>query len=97
LTPPDLRRPGGGDVLSALRLGAGGRRLGRTEIQQLNRTLPMSVGDLVEDTFELEPLRAVIAARGIQYVAMRPRSAVRRASAPTWSRAFSADRRLPIP
>ena len=75
VTPPDLRRVGSGDALAALRLGNAGRRAGRTEMQQLIRTLPMAVADLVEDTFELEPLRAVIAARGIQYVAMGPRSA----------------------
>ncbi len=75
VTPPDLRRIGPDEALTALRLGNAGRRAGRTEIQQLIRTLPMAVADLVEETFELEPLRAVIAARGIQYVAMGPRSA----------------------
>ena len=75
MTPPDLRRLGGTDPFAALRLAQVGRRLGRTDMQQLVRTLPMAVADLVEDTFQLEPLRALIAARGIQYVAMGPRSA----------------------
>ncbi len=74
MTPPDLRRPAS-DVFGALRIADLGRRLGRTEIQQLIRTLPMAVGDLAEDTFTLDPLRAVVAARGIQYTAMGPRSA----------------------
>src|SRR5438045_5203061 len=35
----------------------------------------MPVADLVEDTFAVEPLRAMVAARGVLYAAMGPRSA----------------------
>ncbi len=37
--------------------------------------LPMAVADFLSEAFESDPLRAAIAARGVQYAAMAPRSA----------------------
>jgi phytoene dehydrogenase-like protein len=76
MTPPDLRGAAGAtDATAALHLADAGRRLGGREIRQLIRTLPMSVADLAEDSFETPHLRAVIAARGMRHVAMGPYSA----------------------
>lgn len=75
LTPPDLRRPTMADGIAGVRLGSGFRALGREEGRALLRVLPMAVADFVADAFEHDALRALIAARGIQYAALGPRSA----------------------
>jgi phytoene dehydrogenase-like protein len=74
-TPPDLRGRAPADALTALRLAQVARGVGRDEVQQLIRTLPMAVEDLAVDLFETDHLRALIAARGVALTAMGPRSA----------------------
>ena len=74
-TPPDLRDPSVLDALGGLRLSRAFRALGRHDAQQLLRALPMAVADLASDAFSDESLRAIVAARGVQYTAMGPRSA----------------------
>jgi phytoene dehydrogenase-like protein len=65
-TPPDIDSPGLRDAWSAVRLGLGFRRLGRTDAQRLLRWAPMAVADFAAEWFESDLLRAVIAARGIR-------------------------------
>jgi phytoene dehydrogenase-like protein len=51
------------------------RQLGKQQLREALRVLPMSVADLVGEAVEDEALRGVIGARGVRYVAMGPRSA----------------------
>jgi phytoene dehydrogenase-like protein len=74
MTPPDLRSPTLADALGGLQAGLSFRGLGRREGHQLLRALPMPVADYVGESFESDPLQAVLASRGIQYTAMGPRS-----------------------
>src|SRR5215471_18796719 len=74
MTPPDLDHPGANALWSLLKTGRGLRRLGKKEMLRLLRWGPMGVADLVSEWFETEPLRAVIAARGIFGTATGPRS-----------------------
>jgi phytoene dehydrogenase-like protein len=64
-TPPDVDRPGLRDMWSLLGLGLAVRRLGREDAYRLLRFGPMAVADFAGEWFESEPLRALIAARGI--------------------------------
>jgi phytoene dehydrogenase-like protein len=74
-TPPDLARPGRGDILGWLGFALRFRALGRTEANRLFRWAPMAVADFAGEWFESEPLKAVIAARGIRGAMAGPRSA----------------------
>ncbi|HVR72466.1 MAG TPA: NAD(P)/FAD-dependent oxidoreductase [Vicinamibacteria bacterium] len=65
LTPPDVDRPGGGDLLSFAGLGLALRRLPRRDAHGLLRWGPMAVADFAGEWFETDVLRAVVCARGI--------------------------------
>ena len=73
-TPPDLDAPGRRELFGMLKLGLAFRALGRARAQDLLRFWPMSALDFVSEWFESEPLRAVIAARGIRGSFAGPRS-----------------------
>ncbi|MGH2819701.1 MAG: phytoene desaturase family protein, partial [Actinomycetota bacterium] len=73
--PPDLSSVSLEDGISALRLVRAFRSLDRDRARTALRVLPMPVADLVAEWFESDALRAAVAARGIQYTAMGPRSA----------------------
>ena len=75
LTPPDVDRPGGGDLLSFAGLGLALRRLPRKDAQGLLRWGPMAVADFAAEWFETEILRAVVCARGIRGAFAGPWSA----------------------
>lgn len=74
-TPPDLSAPSLRDGLTGLQLGRTLRRLDRDDAETLLRVLPMAVADFVAESFETDALRAVLAARGVQYAAVGPWSA----------------------
>jgi phytoene dehydrogenase-like protein len=74
-TPPDLQAPNLRDVWPAAKLAINFRRLGRGDAQSLLRWGPMAVADFAAEWFESEPLRAVIAARGITGMLAGPWSA----------------------
>ncbi|HYK41061.1 MAG TPA: NAD(P)/FAD-dependent oxidoreductase [Thermoanaerobaculia bacterium] len=65
MTPPRIDRPGGKDVLGFAKLGRKFRALPKRDAWRLLRWGPMAVADFAAEWFESEPLRAVIAARGI--------------------------------
>ena len=65
LTPPRIDRPGGGDVFRFLKLGKAFRALPKRDAWRLLRWGPMAVADFAGEWFESEPLRALVAARGI--------------------------------
>jgi len=75
ITPPDPSGAAPGDVLSALRLGMHLRGLDEAHGRALLRVLPQSVADFLEDRFETDALRAMLAVRGIRYSSMGPHSA----------------------
>ena len=74
-TPPDVRDPGFGDALMGLRLGRTFRGLGREDGRTILRVLAMAVADYVGESFESDPVRAVLAWRGVRHTAMGPWSA----------------------
>ena len=73
--PPDIEHTQRSDLWSMLKTGRRLRRLGRRDAYRLLRWSPMSAADFVSEWFESEPLRAVLAGRGIFGTAMGPRSA----------------------
>ena len=73
--PPDLASPSLADATGGLTLLNGLRHLGRQQVREVLRLLPMSVADLVGEAVEGEALRGVLGARGVRYAAMGPRSA----------------------
>jgi phytoene dehydrogenase-like protein len=73
--PPDLESPSLGDAGTGVTLMNALRHLGREQVRETLRVLPMSVADLVGEAVEDEALRGILAARGVRYAAMGPRSA----------------------
>lgn len=65
MTPPAIDNPSAGDLWRLLKVGRRVRRLGKKDLFRLLRWNPMPVADLVGEWFESEPLRAVVASRGI--------------------------------
>ena len=65
---------GAGDLLGLAGLGRKFRALGRRDMVELLRVLPMPVQDLVDDTFESPLLRAAVAAGGARDIRQGPRS-----------------------
>ena len=75
LPPPDLDMDlSFGEVAPLLGLGRRFRSLGRDDMTELLRVLPMSVQDLVDEWFTHETLKAAIAAAGIREIRQGPRS-----------------------
>ncbi len=75
MTPPRIDRPGGGDAFRFLKLGRSFRALPKRDAWRLLRWGPMAVADFAGEWFESEPLRAVIAGRGISGAFAGPWSA----------------------
>jgi phytoene dehydrogenase-like protein len=76
MTPPDVSRPSLRDAAKGLGLVRALRGLGGpAQAREALRVLPMPVADFVAEAFETDLLRAAVAARGVQYTAMSPRSA----------------------
>jgi phytoene dehydrogenase-like protein len=73
--PPDLQSPSLSDAGTGLTLLNSLRQLGREEIRETLRALPMSVADFVSEAVEDEALQGALGARGVRYAAMGPRSA----------------------
>ena len=73
--PPDLASPSPADAMRGLTLLNALRHLGKQQVRETLRVLPMSVADFVSEAVEDDALRGVLGARGIRYTAMGPRSA----------------------
>jgi len=71
---PDIDARSLGDLLPLLGVGRKFRALGRVDMIEFLRTLPMSVWELLDDWFESAPLKAAVAAGGIQDFQQGPRS-----------------------
>ena len=62
------------DLLGLLRAGLGLRRMGKAAMVDVLRTAPMSVGELLDDTFESDVLKGALAAEGVRHLFQGPRS-----------------------
>lgn len=70
----DVNATSMGELLPLLDLGRKYRALGRQDMIEFLRTLPLSVWELLDDWFENAPLKAAVAAGGIQDHQQGPRS-----------------------
>jgi phytoene dehydrogenase-like protein len=61
------------DLMALAKVGRHLRGLGKTEMIEVLRTLPMSVAELLDDWFETDPLKGAVAARGIRGLMQGPR------------------------
>ncbi len=71
---PDIGASAPGELLALAGLGRKFRALGRTDMIELLRTLPMSVWELLDDQFECGPLKAAVATGGVLDHQQGPRS-----------------------
>jgi phytoene dehydrogenase-like protein len=72
--PPDAEAASISELASLLGLGRKFRALGREDMTELLRVLPMSVQDFLEDELETPWLRAAVGAGGVQGIRQGPRS-----------------------
>ncbi len=75
VTPPNVTGNDPRDLWSVLKLGAGLRRLGKRDMVEVMRILPMAVSELVGDWFESDVLKGTLAAAGIAGVFQGPMAA----------------------
>jgi phytoene dehydrogenase-like protein len=73
LVPPDIATTSLAELLPLLGVGRKLRGLGRDDMTEFMRVMPMSIQDLVDDTFESELLKAAIAACAIRDIRQGPR------------------------
>jgi phytoene dehydrogenase-like protein len=74
LPPPDVDASGPRELLPLLGVARQLRGLGRRDMVELLRTVPMAVQELLDDWFEAEPLKAGIAATALRELRQGPRS-----------------------
>jgi phytoene dehydrogenase-like protein len=74
LPAPEIGASSVADLSGLLTLGRSYRALGRTNMSELLRVLPMPVEDLAEDWMTFMPVRAAIAAAGVRDISQGPRS-----------------------
>ena len=75
ISPPDLPELGFKDLRSLIELAGPVRKLGRKNINELLRVLPMPVADLLNEWFESDILKGTIAASGVQNITWGPQEA----------------------
>ena len=74
LPAPDIDTTSVREILPLLGLGRKFRALGRTDMTELLRVMPMPVQELLDDWFESAALKAAVAAGGVQNIQQGPRS-----------------------
>lgn len=72
--PPDVASTSIGELASLVGLGGRLRRLGREDMIELLRILPMSIEDFLDDELESGTLKAAIAAGAVRDIRQGPRS-----------------------
>ena len=65
VTPPDVTASDARDLWTMLKLGARLRGLGKRDMVEVMRIIPMSVSELLDDWFESDVLKGTLAASGI--------------------------------
>jgi phytoene dehydrogenase-like protein len=73
--PPEPLSSGPRDLVQLARLALRARGLGRQGLEDLLRVVPMPVADFLDDWFESDVLKGVLAAAGVMHLAQGPRSA----------------------
>jgi phytoene dehydrogenase-like protein len=71
---PSIDASTSADLLSLLDMGRRLRKLGKTEMVELMRIVPMSVNELLDDWFESDALKGAVGARGITNIMQGPRA-----------------------
>jgi phytoene dehydrogenase-like protein len=71
---PDVDTTSFSDLGAMLGLGRKFRALGREDMTELLRVMPMSIQDLLDDEFESEALKAAVGAGGVRNIRQGPRS-----------------------
>lgn len=74
LPAPDLDTTSLSELLPLLGVARKLRGLGKADMVELLRTVPMSVQELLDDWFECHPLKALIGAGGVSGIRQGPRS-----------------------
>ena len=74
LTPPDIDTSSIREILPLAALGRKLRKLGKEDMIEFLRIMPMSIQDLVDDTFESELLKAALAAAAVRDIQQGPKS-----------------------
>ncbi|HEV7715520.1 MAG TPA: NAD(P)/FAD-dependent oxidoreductase [Steroidobacteraceae bacterium] len=69
---PRINMDTAGEFLALAKLGRKYRGLGKTNMVELLRTLPMALADLLDDNFESDRLKGVLAALGVMDVCQGP-------------------------
>ena len=69
---PDIGASSAGELLPLLDLGRRFRGLGRADMVEFLRALPLSAWEMMDDRFTWAPLKAAVAAGGIQHHQHRP-------------------------
>ena len=75
MTPPDLPGIGFRDLLEMRSIAGSIRGLGRNKLVQALRVLPMPVADLLNEWFESDVVKGVIAASSVKNISLGPREA----------------------
>jgi phytoene dehydrogenase-like protein len=75
MTPPDLPDVGIRDMMELLNIAAPVRGLGRKNIAQVIRIIPMSVADLLNEWFESDIVKGAIAASAVKNISWGPQEA----------------------
>ena len=73
-SPPQLMSSSIADLFMLLGLGRKLRGLGKVDMVELLRTLPMAVAELLDDNFESDALKGVLGAGGVTNIMQGPRS-----------------------
>jgi phytoene dehydrogenase-like protein len=71
---PDVDARSAGELFGMLQLGRRFRALGRANMTEFLRALPISVGEMLDDVFECAPLKAAVATGGIHDYRQGPRA-----------------------
>ena len=74
VTPPDIRAGSFDDLVKILKLGGRLRRLGRRNMMEVIRLLPMSVAEFLDEWFETDVLKGTLGASGIGGIFQGPRA-----------------------
>lgn len=74
VAPPDIDNVTLREVLPLAAIGRKLRKLGKEDMIEFLRIMPMSIQDLVDDTFESEPLKAALASAATRDIQQGPKS-----------------------
>lgn len=75
LTPPDIDTSSPGEILPLLRVALKTKALGRKDMVEFLRVMPMSIQDLADDTVKDESLKVMLASAAVRDLRQGPRSA----------------------